>query len=93
VEAELPGLELNDLEIYVTGENTLSVKGERKQPGVTAGTWHRQERGYGAFSRLIELPCLVNSDTVSAEFQHGVLTVTMPKREEARPRRITVKTS
>ena len=93
VEAELPGLELSDLEMYVTGENQLSLKGERKQPGLTGGTWHRQERGFGAFSRVIELPCAVDSDHVSAEFKHGVLTVTLPKREEVKPRRIEVKAS
>jgi HSP20 family protein len=92
VEAELPGLELDDLEMYVTGENTLSIKGERKQPEVASGTWHRQERGYGAFSRVIELPSPVNNDAVTAQFQHGVLTVTLPKREAAKSRRITVKT-
>ena len=93
VEAELPGLDLSDLEIYVTGDNTLNIKGERKQPEMSQGTWHRQERGHGAFSRLIELPSPVNSDTVTAEFQHGVLTITLPKREEARPRRIAVKSN
>lgn len=91
VEAELPGLKLSDLEMYVTGENQLSLKGERKQAELTNGTWHRQERGFGAFSRLIELPYPVNSDDVSAEFKNGVLTVILPKREEAKPRRIEVK--
>ena len=91
VEAELPGFELSDLEITVTGDNQLSIKGERKPPEVEGATWHRQERGYGSFSRMIELPEHVDPDKVSAEFKHGVLTVTMPKREEARPRRIEVK--
>ena len=80
VEAELPGFELSDLEIFVNGENQLTVKGERKQPELEKGNWHRQERGFGAFSRVIELPYPVNSDGVSAEFKHGVLTITMPKR-------------
>jgi len=93
VEAELPGLELDDLEIYVTGENQLSVKGERKQPTLEKGTWHRQERGYGAFSRLVELPYAVQSERVSAQFRNGVLTMTLPKREEVKPRKIEVKSS
>lgn len=93
VEAELPGLDLNDLEIFITGENMLSIKGERKQPEAASGTWHRRERGYGTFSRLIELPCLVHSDRVTAQFHHGVLTIAMPKLEEAKPKRIAVKTS
>ena len=91
VEAELPGFELSELDITVTGDNQLSIKGERKQPEMEKGTWHRQERGYGSFSRLIELPQHVDADKVSAEFKHGVLTVTMPKKEEAKPRRIEVK--
>lgn len=93
MEAELPGLNLDDLEIYVTGGNQLSIKGERKQPELGEGTWHRQERGFGTFSRLIELPANVESENVSAEFTHGVLTITLPKAEEAKPRKITVKAS
>lgn len=93
VEAELPGFEMDDLEIYVTGENQLSLKGERKQPKHEGGTWHRQERGYGAFNRVVELPTSVNGEKVSAEFRNGVLTISLPKREEAKPRRIEVKTS
>lgn len=91
VEAELPGLELDDLEIFVNGDNQLSIKGERKQPSLDNGTWHRQERGFGSFSRLVELPCLVNSAAVEAEFKDGVLTVKLPKREEAKPRKIKIK--
>lgn len=93
VEAELPGFELSDIEITVTGDNQLSLRGERKQPELENATWHRQERGYGSFSRVIELPQHVDADKVSAEFKHGVLTVTLPKREEVKPRRIEVKTA
>lgn len=93
VEAELPGFNLDDLEMYVTDGNQLRMKGERKRPEVEKGTWHRQERGFGAFSRLMELPRPVDSDHVSAEFKHGVLTITLPKKEEAKPRRIEVKVS
>jgi HSP20 family protein len=91
VEAELPGFDLEDLEMYVTGENQLSIKGERKQPELTKGTWHRQERGYGAFSRVMELPDAVNSGAVSAAFRNGVLTITLPKKPETKPRRIEVR--
>jgi HSP20 family protein len=91
VEAELPGFNLDDLEMFVTGENQLSIKGERKQPELDNGTWHRQERGYGGFSRLMELPGPVDSEQVSADFNNGVLTITLPKKAEARPRRIEVK--
>jgi HSP20 family protein len=93
VEAELPDLELTDLEIVVNGDNQLSIKGERKQPERENGTWHRQERGHGSFSRVGELPQYVDSDTVTAELKHGVLTITLPKRKEAKARRIEVKAS
>lgn len=91
IEAELPGLGLDDLEIYVAGDNKLSLKGERKPPEQAGGTWHRRERGFGEFGRIVELPSPVDSDKVSARFQHGVLVITLPKREVAKPRRITVK--
>jgi len=93
VEAELPGVELDDLEIYVTGGNQLSLKGQRKQPALENGMWHRQERGLGTFARIIELSVDVISDEVSAEFKHGVLTITLPKSEDVKPRRIEVKSS
>lgn len=91
VEAELPGFELSELEITVTGDNQLSLKGDRKQPELEGGTWHRQERGYGSFHRMVELPEHVDPDKVAAEFRNGVLRITMPKKEDAKPRRIEVK--
>jgi HSP20 family protein len=90
-EAELPGMELADLEIFVTGGNQLTIKGERKVPEYENATWHRQERGFGAFSRVLTLPLEVDADRVSAELSHGVLSITMPKAEVAKPRRIPVK--
>lgn len=91
IEMELPGLALPDLEIVVTGENQLSIKGERKQPQVAAGTWHRQECTYGSFARVVQLPQGVEGDRVAAELKNGVLTIRLPKRAEARRRRIEVK--
>ncbi|MCM2370313.1 Hsp20/alpha crystallin family protein [Aporhodopirellula aestuarii] len=91
-EAELPGFCMDDVEIYVTG-NQLTIKGERKPPQREGGTWHRQERGYGKFSRMVELPGDIDSDSVSAEFKDGVLHVTLPKSEAVKPRRIEVKAS
>ena len=93
VEAELPELALSDLDIVVNGDNQLSIKGERKQPEQGAGMWHRQERGHGSFSRTGELPQYVDSDKVTAELKHGVLTITLPKRQEVKARRIEVKAS
>lgn len=91
MESELPGMDLNDLEIYVNAGNQLSIKGQRKQPSAEQGTWHRQERGYGGFSRLFDLPTEVNAEQIQAEFKDGVLTITMPKSEAVKPRRIEVK--
>lgn len=90
VDAELPGFSLKDLEIYVTG-NQLTIKGERRPPAHDGGTWHRQERGYGSFSRMVELPSDVNGDKVSAEFRNGVLNITLPKSEAIKSRRIEVR--
>ncbi len=56
VEAELPGLKLEDLEIFVTNGNQLTIKGERKPVNVDKGVWHRQERGTGSFVRMLTLP-------------------------------------
>jgi HSP20 family protein len=91
VEAELPGLDLKDLEIYVTGGNQLTLKGERKQNVPEKGVCHREERSYGAFTRTLTLPFNVDADKVEARFENGVLLVRLPKHESAKPRKITVK--
>jgi HSP20 family protein len=91
VEAELPGLDLKDLEIYVTGGNQLTVKGERKPLTPEKGVWHRQERGYGHFRRSLTLPFPVDADKVDARLENGVLLVRLAKHESARPRKIQVK--
>mgnify|MGYP001828928956 CR=1 FL=1 len=92
-EAELPGFEMDDVEIYVTGGNQLSISGQRKQPEHEGGAWHRQERGFGMFRRTLDLPTDVDSNGVTATLKNGVLTLTMPKSEEVKPRRIQVKAS
>lgn len=91
VEAELPGMELADLEIYVSGENQLSIKGSRKVPEIEQATWHRRERTYGDFTRLLSLPGPVDPDHVKASMKHGVLTIQLPKAATSKPRRIEVK--
>ena len=91
VEAELPGLNLKDLEIYVTGGNQLTLQGERKPPVPGKGAWHRQERAFGSFVRTLTLPYPVNADKVEAKLEHGVLLVKLPKHESAKPRKIVVK--
>jgi len=91
VEAELPGLNLDDLEIYVSEQNVLTIKGQRKQPALEGGHWHRCERAYGPFERSVPLPGPVSPDDVEATFKQGVLTVKLPKAPEIRPRKIEVK--
>jgi HSP20 family protein len=91
VEAELPGLDLKDLEIFVTGGRQLTIKGERKQFTPEKGVWHRQERSYGSFIRSLSLPFAVDPERVEAHFESGVLQVTLAKHESAKPRKIAVK--
>jgi HSP20 family protein len=91
LEAELPGLNLKDLEIYVTGGNQLTLKGERKPSAPEKGLWHRQERVFGSFNRSLTLPYPVDPDKVDARLENGVLTVKLTKHESARPRKIPVK--
>lgn len=91
VEAELPGLDLKDLEIYVTGGNQLTLKGERKQSVPEKSLAHRQERGFGSFTRVLTLPFNVDADKVDARFENGVLLIKLAKHAAAKPRKITVK--
>lgn len=91
LEAELPGLELNDLEIFVTGQNQLTIKGERKAPVVEKGVQHRNERSFGKFTRVLTLPFAVNEAAVEAHFENGLLTIRLPKHEAAKPRKIAIK--
>jgi HSP20 family protein len=91
VEAELPGLDLKDLEIYVRGGNQLTLKGERKPSAAEKGVWHRQERAFGSFNRSLTLPFAVDADKVDARLENGVLQIKLTKHESARPRKIPVK--
>jgi HSP20 family protein len=91
LEAELPGLELEDLEIFVTGNTQLTLKGERKPPVVEKGVQHRQERAFGKFTRTLTLPFAVDDSAVDARFENGVLKVRLPKHEAAKPRKIVIK--
>lgn len=91
IEAELPGMKLEDLEIYVSGDNQLGLKGSRGIPQQEKAAWHRRERTYGEFTRAISLPCPVDADKVHASLKHGVLTMTLPKIQATKPKRIEVK--
>jgi HSP20 family protein len=91
LEAELPGLELKDLELHVTGSNQLTIKGERNPCLPEKAAWHRQERGFGPFTRVLTLPFDVDANKVDARLEHGVLYVQLAKHPSAKPRKITVK--
>ena len=90
VRVELPGLKREDIEVSLH-DGALVITGERKEEKVTEGTEvHRQERFYGKFTRALTLPAAVAGDKVKAQYKDGILTVTLPKAEEAKPKAITV---
>jgi HSP20 family protein len=90
-EADLPGIDSAKLEVTVTEGNQLTVQGERAAPEVPGAVWIRQERPFGKFVRVIGLPALVDADKVEAKYENGVLRLTLPKHEAAKPRKIIVK--
>lgn len=91
VRAELPGMKKQDIEISLH-EGALSVSGERKaEEQSDESQAHRRERFFGRFQRTLELPKSVKAQEVKATYKDGILTVTLPKTEEAKPRQIEVK--
>ena len=82
-------------DIDVRMENgTLTIRGERKfEAKRNEGGWHRVERSYGTFERAFTLPDTVNPEGVKADYKNGVLTVTLPKKELAKPRQVKVEVS
>ena len=90
LEADLPGLKLGDFDLSIEN-NVLTLKGERKfEKKAEEGNYHRVERGYGGFTRSFTLPTTVDVNNVGADFKEGVLRVTLPRREETKPRQIQV---
>lgn len=91
VKASLPGVNPDDLEITLT-DNVLTIKGEIKEDkDFEEGQWHLRERRYGAFQRSITLPTPVDGNKIDATYKDGVITLHVPKVEEVKPKRITVK--
>jgi HSP20 family protein len=91
LEAELPGMKPEDVNISIEN-NVLTIHGERKFEKKDEGdNFHRVERSYGSFTRSFTLPPTVSSENAQAEFENGVLRLTLAKREEAKPRRIEIK--
>ena len=90
VKADLPDVDPKDLDIRVEN-NILSIRGERKfEKKVSEDKYLRVERAYGSFSRSFSLANTVNSEAIKADYQNGVLTLTVPKREEAKPKQIKI---
>jgi len=90
LKADLPEVKLEDVDIRVEN-NTLTVKGERRMENeVKEDNYHRVERYYGGFARTFSLPNTVDAEKIRADYNDGVLRITMPKREEAKPKQIKV---
>ncbi|MBI4886997.1 MAG: Hsp20/alpha crystallin family protein [Acidobacteria bacterium] len=90
IKAELPDMSREDIDVTVEN-NTLTLRGERKLPtDVKEEQFRRVERHYGTFNRSFTLPNTVDASKVTAEYRHGVLTVRLPFKEEAKPRTVSV---
>ena len=91
VKAELPGVRRDDIKLSMEGQ-TLMLEAERHlDTEVQRDRYHRIERGYGQFRRTFTLPATVDASRIAAEYQDGLLTVRLPRREETKPRQIEVK--
>jgi len=91
LQAELPGIDPKDVQISVEG-SMLTIRGSRNFERAAEGeTYHRVERSYGAFERTFTLPANVDSSRIKAVYRLGVLALTLPKREESKPRSIAIK--
>jgi HSP20 family protein len=90
LKAELPGIDPKDVDVRVEN-NVLTLTGERRfENEVKREQYHRVERAYGRFSRSFTLPNVVDTANIKAEFKEGLLRVVMPKREEAKPKQISI---
>lgn len=91
LKADLPEVELNDIDLRVENQ-TLTLKGERKfnRASEAKNGYHRIERSYGSFVRSFTVPSTVDTEKVGAGFHNGVLTITLPKKEAAKPRQVKV---
>jgi HSP20 family protein len=91
VKAALPGLKTEDVQISVTAD-VLTLRGEFKQENEKKdATWHIREQRYGSFERSVMLPTDVQTDKAKADFENGILTITLPKAEAVKPKTINIK--
>lgn len=89
VTAELPGVNKDEVDLTVLGD-TLTIAGEKKLPAEEGVTYIRHERPHGRFRRLIDMPYSTDQGKISATYKNGILTIRLPKAEEAKPKQITV---
>lgn len=90
LKAEIPGVDPKKVDVRLEN-NILTLRGERLFEGeVKRDQYHRVERSYGLFSRAFTLPSVVDQEKIKAEYKDGVLKLTLPKREEAKPKQITI---
>lgn len=93
ITAEVPGVRPEDIDISVVGD-TITLSGERHRDELKEGSrYHRQERGYGSFTRSLQLPYMVDVNHVHATFHNGVLNVELPRAEQDKPHKIAVKSA
>jgi HSP20 family protein len=97
VKADIPDVKFEDIDVRMEN-GTLTVAGERHFEKETEGNkaeggWHRVERSYGKFERVFTLPDTVNPDAVKADYKNGTLTITLPKKEVAKPKQVKVQVS
>jgi HSP20 family protein len=93
ITADLPGLNPEDVEVTVE-QGVLNIRGERKFEEAAEGeTFHRVERLYGVFERNFTLPNSIDTEKIEANFNNGVMVLTLPKREESKPRSVKIKVS
>lgn len=91
IKAEVPGIDAKNIDISLSGD-VLTIKGEKKsEREEKKENYHLVERSYGSFSRSLRLPTAVDADKIEANYKQGVLTITCPKKEEAKPKAIEIK--
>ncbi len=95
--ADVPDIEMKDIDLRLEN-GTLTLRGERRFEGKSGGSnkeggWHRVERSYGTFERVFSLPDTVDVEKVKADYKNGTLTITLPKKEVAKPRQVKIEIS
>jgi len=91
VKGSLPGVKPDDISLTITGD-ALTIRGEvKEQQAKDEASYHLRERRFGSFSRTLPLPTVVVADKAKADFENGILTLTLPKAEELKPKTITLK--